>query len=293
MRTVVGKLAAVALCATALTAISNSANASFVDLTYGTPGPLTQATPNPLYGTGSGDNNVINSPGVSSSNSALYDPTSPAIPGSTPWLETTAATTSLSNYYVSWYFAGSEFGYKITFNAPTAGPTVSYTELNNNNNYDGTQLPGGAKYLYLGQTAGSSADPFIDFTLNWTGSGGAASISNGNTTAPGTSGVASLIFSYITPAYDPRTGLWTGMWDLTNNATNWFAFGLNDTGGPDDNHDDYVGFAYVSDRPGNVPGLTPIPGALPLFSTALGGGLIFSRWRKRRKNKGAAKLATA
>ena len=297
MRTVVGKLAAVALCATALTAFSYSANASTVDFTTGTPGPLTQATPNPLYGGALSDNNVINSPGSPATNSALYNSTSPATPAATPWIQQTAATTSLSTYYVAWFFAGSESGYTITFNAPSTvtqttpvplGP-VTYTEHDNNNNIGGAPLPGGAGYKYLGMTEGNTS--LIDFTLNWL-SGGAHSISNGDTTAPGTNGVPSLIFSYINPVFDANN-LFTGQWDLTHNATDWFAFGLNDTGGPDDNHDDYVGFALVSRSPGGGPGTTPIPGALPLFSTVLGGGLAFSTWRKRRKNKGAAKLATA
>ena len=282
MRTVVGKLAAVALCATALTAISHSANASTVSLGSTA---LSQATPNPLYGGSLTQNNVINAPGSPATGSALFDSVN-GLPSTTEWVQQTAATTSLSNYFVSWYFAGSESGYTVTFNTPTVGPAVTYTEHDNNNNIGGATLPGG--YLYLGQTAGTS--PTIDFTLSWLS--GTKSISNGNTTAPGTTGVASLIFSYITPNYDPLSGLWNGTWELTHNAGSWFAFALNDTGGPDDNHDDYVGFAFVSDRPGNVPGLTPVPGALPLFSTVLGGGLAFSTWRKRRKNKGTAHLAT-
>jgi len=78
--------------------------------------------------------------------------------------------------------------------------------------------------------------------------------------------------------------------NLTRDPTksdDWFVFALNDSGGPDDNHDDYVGFAHVTFvPPDQFP--TPIPGALPLFASAIGGGFAFSKWRKRRKAQAQA-----
>ena len=59
--------------------------------------------------------------------------------------------------------------------------------------------------------------------------------------------------------------------------------GLNDTGFADDNHDDFIVAAFISER-----SQTPIPGALPLFASVLGGGFLFRRLRNRRQAKAAA-----
>lgn len=270
-----GKFAVVALCATALTAIGHNAQAGTLDLLGG--GVLSATSPNPLYGTAPPDNNVINSPGVTSTPSGLFDPTNPAVPANTPWIQGTSATTTLPSYFVSWFFAGSESGYEVTFNA---GP-VTNTELNQNNNCIGCGAsPQLAGPVFLGTTAGNTTT--IPFSLTWAQGG----ISNGNTTVPGTS-VASLIFSYINPQFN-SDGFFTGQWNLTTTPTAWFAFGLNDNGGGDDNHDDYVGFALVSENAPGGPGITPIPAALPLFGSVLGGGFLFGRLRKRRQAKASA-----
>jgi len=42
-------------------------------------------------------------------------------------------------------------------------------------------------------------------------------------------------------------------------------------------------FEYGLNTAGIIPGPTPLPAALPLFGTVLGGGLLFGRLRKRRK----------
>jgi hypothetical protein len=61
-------------------------------------------------------------------------------------------------------------------------------------------------------------------------------------------------------------------------------FGFNDNGAGDDNHDDFVGILSLT--PGKLqPGNTPIPGALPLFGSVLGGGFLFRKLRKRRQAK--------
>jgi hypothetical protein len=282
MKKAVGKIALVALCATALTAIGQSARASTLDLI----GSTLSAAPNPLYGTASGENNVVNATGVTSTPSGLFDPTGPNFnSGTTPWLMQATASTTLTDFYVSWFFAGSESGYTISFTAPsdlTSGTIhpISNTEQNQNNNCIGClpspQLPGP---LFLGTTLNHNAGPgamTIPFTLTWNSS----SIGDGDTNGVG-NGSASLIFSYIMPVYD-QAGAFVD-WELTKDQTDWFAFGLNDDGGGDDNHDDYMGFAYVTAGPPHGPGITPIPAALPLFGSVLGGGFLFGKFRKRRK----------
>ncbi len=77
-------------------------------------------------------------------------------------------------------------------------------------------------------------------------------------TAPG----ASLAFAYLDPA----------TFQIVAEATNVVLFALDDRGaGPDDNHDDYVGVVVA----------TPVPAALPLFLTALGGAGLLGRRRRK------------
>jgi hypothetical protein len=70
---------------------------------------------------------------------------------------------------------------------------------------------------------------------------------------------------------------------LTTSVSDWVVFGYNDTGFPDDNHDDFMVAAHITDG-----AQTPIPGALPLFASVLGGGFLFRRLRNRRRAKAAA-----
>ena len=70
---------------------------------------------------------------------------------------------------------------------------------------------------------------------------------------------------------------------LTASVTDCVVFGLNDTGFADDNHDDFMVAAHITDG-----AQTPIPGALPLFASVLGGGFLFRRLRNRRQAKAAA-----
>jgi hypothetical protein len=76
-----------------------------------------------------------------------------------------------------------------------------------------------------------------------------------------------------------------GVLFLTANVTDIVVIGFNDTGAPDDNHDDFMLAAFISETPGEQ---TPIPGALPLFASALAGGFLFRRLRNRRQAKAAA-----
>jgi hypothetical protein len=98
-------------------------------------------------------------------------------------------------------------------------------------------------------------------------------VTNGSLNPAPANFFASLIFSYATP-----TG---GSFVLTNTPTQFVVFGFNDNGFGDDNHDDFVGIMALT--PNRLENSTPIPGALPLFGSVLGGGLLFRRLRKRNK----------
>jgi hypothetical protein len=79
---------------------------------------------------------------------------------------------------------------------------------------------------------------------------------------PPTNG-ASIAFAYLDPA----------SFQIVAQATDVVLFLLDDGGaGPDDNHDDYAGIVVA----------TPVPAALPLFLTALGGAGLLGRRRQRR-----------
>ncbi len=110
---------------------------------------------------------------------------------------------------------------------------------------------------------------------------GATVMNDGTTTNPiPNSGSANMIFSYLTPETNGTVALGI-LWDLTTTQTNEVVFGFNDNGSGDDNHDDFMVIASVV--AGGLEG-TPIPGALPLFGSVLGGGLLFRRLRKRAKS---------
>jgi hypothetical protein len=104
----------------------------------------------------------------------------------------------------------------------------------------------------------------LSFMLSWiTGSVG--------TQNPGNN----LIYAYLQP--DGTNTNFT----LTANPTDWFVFGLNDSGSSDSDYDDFVGFAQIVQSPGPGPGQTPLPAALPLMATAVfGGGFVLRRRRR-------------
>jgi len=273
MRTVFARVALAALCATALTAVSHSAIAGTVTITGS---PLSTA-PTPLYGNATSVNNVVNSPGAPPTGSILNDPTGPTLTGSTPWVQQgqVSANVGANPYFVNWYFTGSESGYTISLTAPNG---VNFTEGNQNNSaYAGGPALTNGSYQQLGQSAYAAGSP-LDFTLSWSG----GSVTNAGTQAAPGLGLANLIFSYVDISTYPNTGLL----NLTTTGGDWFAFALNDNGGNDDNHDDFVGFAQITTTQGG-PGLTPIPAALPLFGSVIGGGLAFGKWRRRRKQQKA------
>lgn len=269
------------LCSSALIAFEGVAQAGTVSITGGS--ALTIG-PNPLYSDHQWSNNVINAAGVPATGSILYDPTYPGtgpVNSGTPWLmDSKVSFSGTTGYYVNWYFAGSESGYNITLHAPSITP---FTEGNQDNNVLGNtwpKLPGG--YEYLGQSHYASGDP-LSFSLTW--GSPTQTVDNANQQPTPNTGGASLVFSYLNGS--PVTlGGKTYLELQTSANSDWFVFALNDSGA-DDNHDDFVGFARISPDTSNAPGpsLTPIPAALPLFGSVLGGGIVVGKWRKRRKKK--------
>jgi len=212
-----------------------------------------------FYGSAVYQNNVVNSAGSPSTGSVLTDPTGPNIGANTPWLAGASPSSTLANYSVNWFYAGSESGYNITFDATGLnGGTGPYTEHNANYNCYGC----GAHPLspvFMGTTENSLA-----FSLSWK-SGSVKSQTPGN----------NLIFAYLRP---DSTGT---HFTLSKDPSDWFVFALNDSGSPDSDYDDFVGFAQVVVPHGPGPGQTPLPAALPLMGTGLLAGGIMLKKRRR------------
>jgi hypothetical protein len=271
---------AFALCAIALTSIAQPAPASTLD--FG--GPALTIGPSPFYSGSPSSNNVINSPSAPSTGSVLTDPTGPNLTANTPWVMNGFVSTTLTNYAVNWFYAGSESGYAITFSAiGLTGGMGPFTENNNNNSCSGSCASSGTTApVFMGMTTNSLA-----FTLSWaTGS----VTNNGSTTDPNPTpgnGIANLIFSFL----QPNSG--GPGFTLTILPTNWFAFALNDNGSGDDDHDDFVGFGQIIPLLTGQAGTTPIPATLSLFGSVIAGGLALGAWRKRRKRRGKARQLIA
>ena len=146
---------------------------------------------------------------------------------------------------------------------------------NNANNNCGLACGSGASPQTGQVNLGTST---LAFTLTDTRAGSGATVTNGVGTNPAPAmGGANMIFSYAT--FNAITGVYT----LTATQTDFVVFGFNDDGANDDNHDDFVGVLtlIVTGQQSNP---TPIPGALPLFGSVLGGGLLFRRLRNRAKS---------
>lgn len=221
-----------------------------------------------FYGRYESQNNVVNSPGSPFTGSVLTDPTGPSIGSDTPWIMNGSVATTSTNYSVDWFYAGSESGYAITFDAPGLIGS-SYTEHDYNNNCAPGCPSGGARpSVFIGST-----DNSLDFILSWSSSG---SISN--TGATSGSSTAHLIYSYLAPNSDASA------FTLTKDATDWFAFALDDPGSTDRDYDDFVGYAHLVNR-GDAPSLTPLPASLPLFASGVFAVFLLFRPRKRRYAK--------
>jgi hypothetical protein len=83
------------------------------------------------------------------------------------------------------------------------------------------------------------------------------------------------MFAYVEPLYS-RGGALKG-WKVTTKPTDWFAFGYDDPGSANNDHDDFMMVGHLR--------ATPIPGALGLMGSALAGGYCVGRWRRWRARR--------
>jgi len=261
-------IASLGLCATALTMSGNTAIAATFEIVGGAPLSVGST---PFYGSALSQNNVVNSPGASPTGAAVFDPTGPNLTPDTPWVQggqLVAHTGSSSFTAISWYFLGSESGFEVAFHSAAL---ADFTEGNQNNSAYSGSPP--ITIGVLGSQLNVGSGP-IQFSLTWAN----GSIDNSALQPSPGSGVPTLIFSYAT-FVEPDLLV------LTKSVSDIIIFALND-GGAGNDHDDFVGAAIITERadcectPTTQP--TPIPGALLLFGSALGGGLLLHRWRKRR-----------
>ena len=293
MNTVVKKFALVALCTTALTAVSQTSQAASVlfDISGGTVPVFT-------YSNAVGSDNVVNdSSGALTWNplwttgSTVYDPSSTAAwKGSTTAINSVLSVSGLlanQQYNVAFTYAGSEAGNNNQFSVASAGNVLtngaiatSTSGINLNSNYNGNPQVGSTVSMgsvtYVNTGAGGNTPGFTITDTTNAALFPANTTTNGGTNSVPNNGASSLIFSYAN--FDGAN------YTLTTTATDYVVFGFNDNGAGDDNHDDFVGILSLT--PGKLqPGNTPIPGALPLFGSVLGGGFLFRKLRKRRQAK--------
>jgi hypothetical protein len=280
MKSKLRPLAAASMAYALLSSVVSAANVSL----GGT--PLTSG-PVPLYGDQIYQNNVVNSPGAPATGSVLNDPTGPYLTAATPWVKNGQVTTSFPFFYaVDWFFVGAESGLVNTFTAPSLfkGP-VTFTENNQNNSAYAGGPPAIGPVIFIGTTYANTAAA-IQFSISWaaTADNPGGSVNNSAPQASPGSGSANMIFAFLDMSGScVAANAGCNITSDPNKSSDWFVFALNDSGGADDNHDDYIGLGrvyFVPDLGGGFP--TPLPAALPLFVTGLGAlGLL--GWRRKRK----------
>jgi len=264
---VIRKCALAALCGAAMFGVVQSAQAATWNIVGG--GAPTSAA---VYNTDPKENNVVNSP---LSGNSVIDPSA----GATILQHAQLQANFIGSYIVQYTYVGSESANVIDFAAPGVplanGGVVGYAETNANNQCVGCgyiplqpgPLPMGTS---LNQTSLLAAFLFRDQSDG-------SNVVNG--TNPGdNAGKPNFLISYATLV---GTNL-----VLSLGPSDWVVIGFNDTGSSDDNHDDFTLALHILDGGGENP--TPIPGALPLFASVLGGGYLFRRLRNRRQAKAAA-----
>jgi hypothetical protein len=216
----------------------------------------------PGYGSAIEKNNV-----VGFSPSGLSDPTNGAGWRAQGNTTSSAVIANVPDYAVDWYFVGAESGDTIKF----MSQSLQYQESNQNNSYNSGNDPG---WLKIGTTTGSGQGQPIPFTLIDTNPNPDKVIANGANHKPGAF-VASLMFAYVEPVYS-RRGALKG-WQVTKKTTDWFAFGYDDPGSANNDHDDFMMIGHLR--------ATPIPGALGLMGSFLGGSYLVGRWRRRKTRR--------
>ena len=261
---VIRKYALAALCGAAIVGFGQSAQAASWNIVGGV-APSGTAT----YDTNQDNNNVINSP---LSGNSVNDPSA----GATILQAAQLQANFVGSYNVQWFYVGSESANVIDFAAPGVPVTsvFGYAETDANNQCAtcpasaqiGPQLMGTA----INETALTPLMGFIDLS-------DFSFVQNGFN--PGDNvGSPNFLISYATLVGTDLV--------LSLGPSDWVVFGFNDTGSSDDNHDDFTLALHILDGGGENP--TPIPGALPLFASVLGGGYLFRRLRNRRQAKAAA-----
>jgi len=274
---VIRKYALAALCGAAMFGVGQGAQAASTWTIIGGAAPSGTAN----YDTDPSHNNVISSP---LAGNFVNDP----LLGATILQAAQLGTTTTGAYNVSWIYVGSESANVIQFVAPgvapaNAGllpplvPSVGYAESNANNQCVGcgyNPLLNQPGPLAMGSSLNLAANsnPVFAF-IDQDGS----NVANGGN--PGDNVLLpNFLISYAS--------LIAGKLVLQAAPSDWVVFGFNDTGSKDDNHDDFIVAARITDA-GREDGV-PIPGALPLFASVLGGGYLFRRLRNRRQAKAAA-----
>jgi hypothetical protein len=249
------------------------------------------AVPGFSYSSDSGSNNVINAPGAPTTGSTVFDGSNTsAWIGSTSGTQAALSVTGLNvnqSYIIQWSYIGSEAANQNLFQITNSGAIVLATSVpssgfaadNRNNNCCASINP--TPTVNMGatiyeNTGGPMSIP--GFTLRDANTG--ISVTNGGANPAPNAGAANLIFAYLTPDVDPAHTAAGIFWDLTSTPTNTIVFAFNDNGAGDDDHDDFVGIATIIAGSTVV---TPIPGALPLFGSALGGAIGLLTWRKKRR----------
>lgn len=261
---VIRKYVLAALCGAAIIGVGQTAQAATWDINGGV-APSGAAN----YGVTPDQNNVINQlAGVA----GVFD----TFNGATILAAANLNATFVSAYNVSWTYLGSESDNVIRFSATGV---AAFDDTNANNNCIGC-LQGGSPQtgpVLMGTATNQTAlTPTFSFVDQQDGSNVANGSNAGDNDTPP---APNFLMSYA----EFRDGIFGFGLYLTASVTDIVVIGLNDTGFLDDNHDDFMLYAQIQEVD-----TTPIPGALPLFASVLGGGFLFRRLRNRRQAKAAA-----
>ena len=262
---VIRKYVLAALCGAAIIGVGQSAQAATWSIVLGVPSAPSSAA---SYGPLPDQNNVINNP-PSLTNDTINVPVNLSIRQNS-----NLNATFVGSYNVDWFYLGSESDNKNDFAANGValanGGVIGYQEINANNNCIGCGLSPSIGPQLMGTATNQTAlTPFFEFRDQTDGSNVVNGFNRQDTAGP------NFLISYA--------NLIGGQLFLTTSVSDWVVIGYNDTGFPDDNHDDFMVAAHITDG-----AQTPIPGALPLFASVLGGGFLFRRLRNRRRAKAAA-----